>query len=62
MTIDTFLTTFFWLYIVSITIRGLALGFLEYPREETKSVGADTVGLLLNIAILVWIIILRSAS
>jgi hypothetical protein len=51
-----FLTVYFWLSIIVIVLKVLALGICDYPRETSRLV--DSIGLIISIPFLVWVIIL----
>ena len=49
---ELFIKVYFGLAILAIVLRVLFLGFISYPREQTK--GGDVIALIIGISFLIW--------
>lgn len=57
--IQIYLTTMFWLYIVALVIRSIWL-MSDHPRQQKPvNIGTDLFGMIFNIVMLAWVSVLR---
>lgn len=55
---EIYLTTMFWLGCLSVIMRVFfVVG--DHPRRTSTSLGLDVIGLLLSIAMLIWVALLK---
>jgi len=53
---ELFLKVYFWIACVGIVLRLLVLGLCDYPRETSRL--ADSIGLIISVPFLIWVVIL----
>jgi hypothetical protein len=51
---EVYVTTAFWIGIISLLIRGAIMSTASYPRTETKSLGGDLFAMLIQAGFVVW--------
>lgn len=59
MNVDAYLTVMFWFGIIGLFCRAALMLLAEYPRKTEVSVGSDTLGMIICIAMFVWVCLLK---
>jgi len=49
---ELFIKVYFWLAIISVVLRFICIGYVDYPRETSR--GTDTISLMMALPFVAW--------